>query len=62
MKATFASLVLLFDTRLDPRSWLYALDTDLQWLQACDAQVSFDVATWFDFARSAPKAARLLVR
>jgi hypothetical protein len=62
LRSPFELLALLFVGRHDARSWLKALQSDLEWMAECVKETKFDLISWCAFARESPKAARTLVR
>ena len=62
LKAPSQLLALMVAARHDGRSWLRALEGDLEWMKTCDPKATFTPLQWFKFCRKAPKAARNTVR
>ena len=54
LRCPFPLLVLIISAIKDARSWIFALSTDLVWLQRCDPTCKFDLSEWYRFVRGEP--------
>ena len=62
LKAPIELITLLFEARGDLRSWVRALEGDLEWMALASSSHTFTIEQWCELCRHAPKQARSIVR